>query len=334
MRILICTGVYPPDVGGPAIYAKNLADEFLKSGHKIKVIFYKSEKKLPAGLRHLFYFFRIFISVLISDAVFALDTFSVGLPAVLAGKILGKKTVLRVAGDFLWENYVESSGKLITLEDFYKNMPTLPLKHKIIFKLSKFILRNSFANVFNTAWQKNIFEKYYRSNKDKNFVVENFYPEKQKGNEPIGKNFIFAGRDIKLKNIRMLNSAFNLAQNINPEINLEILLDISRAELMEKIRNCYAVIMPSIMDISPNFILEAISFNKPFIMTKETGLREKLENIGIFVDPFNQEDIKNKILFLADESNYQACKSKIEDFNFTHSWEQIANEFLDITGIR
>lgn len=330
MNILICTGVYPPEVGGPAMYAKNLADEFLKSGHNVKVIFYKSEKKLPAGLRHLAYFFRIFIPVLKSDAVFALDTFSVGLPAVLAGKILGKKIVLRVAGDFLWENYVESSGKLVTLEDFYKNMPALSLKHKIIFKLSKFILRNSFANVFNTAWQKNIFEKYYKLDRNKNFVAENFYPEKQKGNEPVRKNFIFAGRDIKLKNIRILNSAFDLAKAENPEIELEILSGLAYDNLMEKIRNCYALILPSITDISPNFILEAISFNKPFIMTRETGLREKLEGIGIFIDPFSQEDIKNKILFLADDKKYDDAREKITNFNFTHSWKQIASEFLDI----
>ena len=68
-------------------------------------------------------------------------------------------------------------------------------------------------------------------------------------------------------------------------------------KFMERISRCYAVILASLGDISPNMILDAIRHNKPFILTKETGLYDRLKNIAIFVDPENTDDIKEKILF-------------------------------------
>ena len=55
---------------------------------------------------------------------------------------------------------------------------------------------------------------------------------------------------------------------------------------------------------------------------------DKLKDIGLFVDPENIDDIADKILYLADEKNYVQCRKKIENFNFIHTWTQIADEFL------
>ena len=37
MKILISTGIYPPDIGGPAQYARNLYATWKKQGHDVKV---------------------------------------------------------------------------------------------------------------------------------------------------------------------------------------------------------------------------------------------------------------------------------------------------------
>ena len=99
-------------------------------------------------------------------------------------------------------------------------------------------------------------------------------------------------------------------------------------KFMDKVAHCYAVILVSVGDISPNLILDAIRHNKPFILTKETGFYDKLKGIGLFVDPENIDDIAEKVLYLADEENYVQCLEKIENFNFIHTWTQIADEFL------
>jgi glycosyltransferase involved in cell wall biosynthesis len=330
MNILICTGVYPPDIGGPAKYAENLAGEFLSRGHNVKILAYRLEKKLPAGIRHCFYFSRVIFNIWRSDLIICLDMFSTGFPAVLAGKIFNKKTILRIGGDFLWETYVEKTGNLITLKDFYSQKLKLSFKHKIIAFLEKFVLQNAAALVFNNRWQKEFFEQVYDLDKAKTFAIENFYPEKTGGEEAKEKNFLFAGRKIKFKNLKFLEEIFGKLQKEGSEAKLEIIDNLSQRELQEKIRDSYALIVASISDFAPNFIIEGIAANKPFILTKYCGLVEKLKDIGIFIDPLDRKDIKNKILFLAEDKNYNSCKEKIASFNFTHSWNEIAEEFLDI----
>ncbi len=95
MRILIATGIYPPDIGGPAEYAKNLADLWQKQGHKVKVEVFSRFNSTPTGIRHLFYFFSILRAVSDVDFVLILDTFSSALPTVLASLLFGKRTILR-----------------------------------------------------------------------------------------------------------------------------------------------------------------------------------------------------------------------------------------------
>lgn len=329
-KILITTGIYPPDIGGPAQYAKELAGEFIKLRHSVEVLVYRLEKRLPTGLRHLLFFLRVVFSLPKKDLIISLDTFSVGLPSVLASRIFGKKIIVRVGGDFLWENYVEKTGNLITLKDFYERRPKLPSKHRLIFFLSKICLYNASAVVFSTEWQRDVFQKAYNLTPSNLFIIENYYGEKIKSGEPQEKNFLWAGRPLKLKNIILLKNIFEELKKQGIDARLEIVENLPHSELMERIKNCYAVILPSVSDISPNLILDAIRLNKPFILTKETGIFEKLKNIGIFVDPLDKKDIKNKLLFLVESRNYENYKKKIENFNFIHSWRQIAEEFLKI----
>lgn len=327
MNILIATPLYPPEIGGPAQYAKNLEREFFKKGHAVKVIKYGLEKKLPAGVSHFVYFFRLLRHILTIDLIIALDTFSVGLPAVLAANIFHKRALVRIGGDFLWEAHTERTRQEIILSEFYQTKKCFNFKEKLIFRLTKYLTKRAGALVFNTDWQRKIWQSAYFLPAGKTRVIENFYGAQVQAAPAEEKNFIFAARPLFLKNGARLARAFAKAKEQNPEIRL----DAERApheRLMEKIKHGYAVILPSLSDVAPNLILDAIRFNKPFIMTRESGLYGKLEDIGLFVDPLVEEDIKNKILWLADDKNYQAQQSRVAGFNFTHSWSQIADEFL------
>ena len=338
LNILICTGIYPPDIGGPAKYAKNLTDEFSRNGNKVKVLAYGMEKKMPIGARHFWYFLRTIFALPKADLIIGLDIFSTGFPAVLAGKIFGKKTILRVGGDFLWETYVESTGHLVKLKDFYEKQLRLSLKFKIIALLQKFAFKNASALAFNTGWQKDFFEKIYKLNPRKNFIIENFYPEKSVVAEKINKvnefNFLFAGRKIKFKNLKLLEEVFEDLESAGIKARLDIVDGLTQKELQEKIKNSYAAITVSISDFAPNFVVESLSYNKPFILTKDCGLAEKLDGLGVIVDPIDKNSIKKAILLLLDENNYKRYKEKIAEFNFTHSWKEIAQEFLAIYKTR
>src|SRR3989304_2885005 len=104
---------------GPFQYPHNLKAECEKLGNKVKVAKYGSIEGTFLG---------IWPHAVWADKILALDTFSVGVPAVLAGKLLGKKTIVRVGGDFLWSAYVNRTGVSITLPEFYKSMPALNTK--------------------------------------------------------------------------------------------------------------------------------------------------------------------------------------------------------------
>ena len=330
LKILIATPLYPPDIGGPALYAENIHAEFLKVGHGVKIVKYRLEKYLPLGVRHLLYFLKMLFFIPGKDMVLILDTFSVGLPGVAASLIYKKRTIIRVGGDFLWESYANRTNSFIFLKEFNERMPILSFKEKIIYYLTKFVLERASAVMFNTSWQKEIFKKSYGVSGIRFFTIENFYGPKRGHLEPSVKKYLWAGRDIFIKNTKTLMRAFNDAKEENFDIELEVAKNLTHDQLLEKMKSCYAVLLPSLSDVAPNFIIDAISLNKPFIMTRETGLFGKLKDIGLFVDPSSVKELKEKILFLADSNNYEAYRKKVSEFSFTHSWAEIAGEFLEI----
>ncbi len=330
MKIFIATGIYPPDIGGPAQYAKNLDEVFKKLGHETAVKFFRFEKRLPTGLRHLFYFFKILPAASRAEVVFALDTWSAALPALLAARLFGKKFIVRTGGDFLWESYVERTGDLVLFKNFYDASPgRFSSKEKLIFSLTGWVLRNASAIIFSTAWQRNIFAKAYGLDPSKLFIVENYYGPKEASFPPTEKNFIAGARPLKGKN------SIRLAQALNKVAEKQETLVYDNTSkpfeiFMEKLARAYAVIVASISDISPNLILDAIRHNKPFIVTRETGLYERIKECALFVDPESADDIAEKIRWLSVPANYEAQEKKVEKFTFFHTWEDIALEFLAV----
>lgn len=330
MKILITTGIYPPKIGGPAQYAKNLLGEFQKLGHEVSVRSYFWESKLPTGIRHLFFFFKIIPVLSRSQAVFALDTFSVGWPTVLACKIFGKECIIRTGGDFLWEQYVERTKKKILFKDFYKTeMKNFSIKEKIVFRITKWTLHNASKIIFSTKWQRDIFVSAYNLNLERTYLVENYYGLKESDLDYDKMIFVASARNLFWKNLDLLQTVFAEIKSQNPK--LELFTDnLTYSEFMVKMSRAYAVVLISLGDISPNMILDAIRLNRPFICTREIGIYERIKDAGIFVDPLNETEIKKAILDLASPQGYWQAKEKVRSFNFVHTWGEIAQQFLSL----
>ncbi len=350
MRILIATGIYPPDIGGPAQYARGVEEVWKKAGYTVKVLAFRFERKLPTGIRHLYFFLRVLLALPGTDFIFSPDTFSAAVPATIAAKLFGKKIIIRTGGDFLWEQYVERTGELVLLKNFYHNTnyetdtnvrtkgfeKKLNRKERMIFRLLKFLFAHADAVVFSTAWQRDIFQGPYQLDLKKCFIVENFYAPAEEHshilkNVRMSSDKIFVGgvRALNWKNLARLEEAFTRVRQQGLPVELQLQTG-SRGKFLEDIAASYAVILVSLGDVSPNTILEAISLGKPFILTRETGLYEKLKDIGVWVDSENVDDIAAKIVWLSDEHNYKAQQEKIKAFTFRHSWENIVEEIMDI----
>lgn len=334
-HILIATGIFPPQIGGPAQYAKEIRDAFREQGHQVDVITYELERRLPPLARHFLFFFRTLMRLSKVDFVLALDTFSVGWPAVMAATLCGKKILIRTGGDFLWESYVERTGEKVLLRNFYTTcIKRFNFKERFIFSVTRSTLQQATAVIFSTTWQRDMFLPVYALDPKKCFIVENFYGKKlplRASGENMSatssgpKVFVAGTRPLVWKNIDRLTEAFAAARAKNASIALDT-TPAAYEVFLEKIRWAYAVILVSLGDISPNMILDAIRAGAPFILTRENGLMNRIADIGVFCDPENPQDIAEKILWLADDANYAAQKKKVEAFLFTHSWNEIAQE--------
>lgn len=335
MKILISSGIYPPDIGGPAQYARNLYETWKKEGHEVKVAAYRWERAFPPLVRHILFFLKIIRKGWRADLILVLDTWSAAVPTMVACVLMRKKYIVRTGGDFLWESYTERTGELVLFRDFYnKCRNKFSAKERLIFSLGGKALRKASTVIYSTEWQRNIFEKAYGIERKNTALVENFCGTRTEQLNPENRTFLAATRDLKWKNIDVLKSSFKKAQQEILNTGLEpIELDTGKAvydSFYEKIRHSYAVILVSLGDISPNMILDAIRAGTPFILTKENGLTERIKECAIFVDPKNEKEIADKIVWLSRSDNYKIQKQKVIAFKWTHTWEDIGREIISI----
>lgn len=121
MHILIATGVFPPEGGGPATYSKALQDGLPNHGFTVDVLPFRDVRKYPKVVRHIVYFFKVLSRARRADIVYAQDPMSVGLPAACAASVLRKKFVLKIVGDYAWEQSTQRFSYEGTIEQFQKD---------------------------------------------------------------------------------------------------------------------------------------------------------------------------------------------------------------------
>jgi glycosyltransferase involved in cell wall biosynthesis len=100
---------------------------------------------------------------------------------------------------------------------------------------------------------------------------------------------------------------------------------------------CDFAVVPSLIEASSLFVLEAMAMGKPVIATRTGGIPEIMKNgSGILVEPSDAEALADKILMLLDHSEREkfAKNGRKEAANFT--WEKAAKkterEYLRILG--
>jgi glycosyltransferase involved in cell wall biosynthesis len=125
MKIVLATPLYPPEPGGPATYAQLLVEHWTRSDEtsvsksdEILLVKFSDVRHLPKGVRHLVYFWKILRAAKHADIVLALDPVSVGFPAFEAARLARKPFVVKIVGDFAWEQGRQRFGISETLDEF------------------------------------------------------------------------------------------------------------------------------------------------------------------------------------------------------------------------
>lgn len=114
MRVLITSPVFPPDLGGPAVYVPSLGRFLAERGHEVRVVAFCSDPR-PSGhpfrvisisrgslpWRYLAAFALTWRHALWADVVYVNE--HLALLHVLAARLAGKRVMIRIMVDGAWE---------------------------------------------------------------------------------------------------------------------------------------------------------------------------------------------------------------------------------------
>ncbi|KND50587.1 MAG: N-acetyllactosaminide 3-alpha-galactosyltransferase [Parcubacteria bacterium C7867-007] len=125
MRLCIATPLYPPEPGGPATYARTLELGLPERDIHVSLVKFSEVRHMPKVIRHIAYYLRVLKAAKKADVILALDPASVGVPAAFAALVLNKPLVVKIVGDFAWEQGVQRFGIKQQLDAFVrtKNIP-------------------------------------------------------------------------------------------------------------------------------------------------------------------------------------------------------------------
>jgi glycosyltransferase involved in cell wall biosynthesis len=128
MKILIATGIFPPEIGGPATYAAFLYNELKARGDTVDVLPFRDVRGYPKLIRHIVYSFKVLVHGYSADIIFTQDPVSTGIPVIVAAFFLKAKVVMRVAGDYAWEQAVQRYGVTDTIDQFQTKKYNAPVE--------------------------------------------------------------------------------------------------------------------------------------------------------------------------------------------------------------
>lgn len=352
MEVTLATGIYPPEIGGPATYVRELAIALRAKGVKVSIVAYGdpapgddrenvarvSRSGGPIG-RYVRYAKALRAVAASSDVVEAFSSVSVGVPLWLA-HLRGPKKILRLGGDFLWERATDR-GEEAGLEEWYGRRPPFV-------SVLNGLLRTFDALVFSTQFQEDLYARVY-SRLPPSTVIENVSPSgtpvAHAAHAPL--RLLYLGRFVAFKNIPSLVAA--LAQLPEARLTLvgsgpmertlreavsyhgvgdrvEFRPPVHGEEKKKVLLEHDLLVVPSHTDISPNTALEARAAGLPVLITRETGLSRTLLEGMVPSTLATPDDI---VLAVRDAAaRYDAVAARAAEPLPERDWNRLADEHL------
>ncbi len=369
MRILIASAILEPDGGGPATYAPRLAQKLAGHGDTVEIVAFSDRAHFEGDERYTFSVQRIlrggrvasrirFLRALMrsarhADLIYSLDWYSVGILVMLAARWRGIPYIVRVGGDYVWEQqYLDRTHQPQPLAGFYESGTYR--SYRIPFFIARLLLSRAAQVVFNTDRQRELYERFFGVKRS--MVIYNPVPTEQLAGihrEYVSKEIVFWGRFTAMKNIESLVRAFAQAR-LPEEYRLVLIGDGPRFEtirtlvaqagiaqrvemlretrfpiIMERVKNARAFVLPSWTDISPNQVYEALAIGLPTLVTKETYLPIAAQ-LPQTIDPYSINDIAAKLELLADDARYEEFVHAFRTISFKRSWDEVVQEHMNL----
>jgi glycosyltransferase involved in cell wall biosynthesis/putative flippase GtrA len=248
VKLLIATGIYPPEGGGPATYSKALKKELTKAGYEVKVVTYGNpnlqekdvyvvNRKKNVIFRYFDYFYSVWKLALWADLVYVQGPMSEGLPSYLACKFRRKKYLLKIVGDYAWEQS-NRFGVTDLLDDFQTKKYVWQVE--LMRKLQKLVARNAALIITPSEYLKRIVS-FWGIEDEKIKVIYNAISSKQveKIEKPEGEKWLVTNaRLVPWKGIDTLIDLMPSIWHFDDDIKLKIISDgPMRPQLEKKIKS-------------------------------------------------------------------------------------------------
>lgn len=311
-RLLIATPLYPPEIGGPATYAKLLEEELPKQGIAVELVKFGDVRHLPKGIAHLIYFINVLRAARGNDAILALDPVSVGFPALLAAIVRNKPLILRVVGDYAWEQGQQRYGVKEPLDEFIKSPDILfsfPVRFLRI--IERFVARHAKQIIVPSNYLKGIVMSWGISEEKISLVYNAFdnsplLPSREEVRKNIGVDGVIllsAGRLVPWKGFGALIALTAELREIYPNLKLFIagsgpleeeirkkiiaanlagtvilLGNVVHEKLMPYIRAANCFVLNTGYEGFSHLLLEVLAIGTPIVTTNVGGNPEIVEH--------------------------------------------------------
>jgi len=367
-KVTLTTGIFPPDIGGPASFIPILAHNLVKRGIEVEVITLSNKKedyslpykvisinrKIKKPIRDIFVIKEIIKSAKNSDFIFSN---TLAFESVVASKIVGKKIIQKVVGDIAWERANSSSRFKGSLDEY--QVADLCFKSKLTNYYRNFSIKHSDFIVTPSEYLKNIVKNWNYS-EDRIRVIYNAV-ELIKSTKKIPKHkfrIISVARLIPhkgiegiLKSLSDLDFEFeyivigdgplrydleNLANSLN--IDVKFLGNLSKEEVANYLNSSDLFILNSSYEGLPHVVLEAMANGCPVIASKVGGTPEVVKDMenGLLFEYNNIKQLREKILNLKNNeilrnNLIKSAKEFVEKFaDVDYMIEQYINLFEEV----
>ncbi|MCX6718809.1 MAG: glycosyltransferase family 4 protein [Candidatus Taylorbacteria bacterium] len=353
MKILFATGIYPPDIGGPATYAKLLFDQLPKRGFEVRVISFGEVRKLPKIVRHLVYACKLFMAAFSVDIIFAQDTVSAAFPALWVVKILRKRFIVRVPGDYAWEQATQRFGVDDSIDEFQNKR--YGMKVEFLRKIQRMVVNGADAVITPSLYFKDLVSKWVKK-PEKVFCIYNgidltSIPAFNGKVEP--KTIISAGRLVPWKGFvslikwmkdlpdwklsiagdgPMRRGLEDLTLETGVKDRVTFLGQVPRGELIERIQKSEVFVLNTSFESFSFQIVEAMAAGTPVVATDIGNLAEIIDDgvSGILLKPDDEKAFVLSIQKLSSDTDYRnrmiaAAKDKAKRFSVETTLDMVAN---------
>jgi glycosyltransferase involved in cell wall biosynthesis len=340
LKCLIVTGIYPPDIGGPATYIPKFALFLKEFGSEVQVIslsqdrnqeiqegfgkVVKINRNIFKPIRFILVVWAIIKSSKKTDIIFANGLYE---ETAIANIFRNKKMVFKVVGDPIWERYSNKVNGKENIETYEYSKLNLSLRFQTV--LFRWSLRKAKAITCPGENLAKIIKSRYGIQEIS--VIENGVEDSKKiNNDSKEYDIISVSRLVKWKNIDLLIQASSrtktrlLVIGDGPEettlrtLNEKLKGDVKfiGSQSHDKVQEfmCKAKIYALISSYEGlSFsLLEALSVGKRMLVSNIEANKKVFGNTKIaeFVDPNNSDEIDSAIRRLLVDSEENLIREK------------------------